>query len=76
MPSEFGFAPKQCLAFFSFGAAYVNSFALFWASRVYSELSQVRDNLTHPRFQLTEEEEEADIIWAYNHIKDYRSATK
>uniref|UniRef100_A0A3Q1JTD7 Tubulin--tyrosine ligase-like protein 12 SET-like domain-containing protein n=1 Tax=Anabas testudineus TaxID=64144 RepID=A0A3Q1JTD7_ANATE len=44
--------------------------------KVYSELSQVRDNLTHPRFQLTEEEEEADIIWAYNHIKDYRKLSE
>uniref|UniRef100_A0A8C5H6E1 Tubulin--tyrosine ligase-like protein 12 SET-like domain-containing protein n=1 Tax=Gouania willdenowi TaxID=441366 RepID=A0A8C5H6E1_GOUWI len=40
--------------------------------KVYSEMSQVRKNLSHPRFQLTEDEQDADIIWAYNHIKDYR----
>lgn len=37
---------------------------------------QVTNNLTHPTFQMTEEEEEADILWKYNHIKDYRSVTK
>lgn len=40
--------------------------------RVFTEMSQVRNNLTHPRFLLTEEEEEADVIWSYDHIKDYR----
>ncbi|XP_057711578.1 tubulin--tyrosine ligase-like protein 12 [Corythoichthys intestinalis] len=40
--------------------------------KVYSEMSQVANNLTHKRFELTENEEEADIIWSYNHIKDYR----
>lgn len=37
-------------------------------------MSQVRNNLTHPRFILVEEEDEADIIWNYDHIKDYRLA--
>lgn len=46
-------------------------FMSFWL-RVYSQLSQVTNNLTHPRFQVTDEEEEADIIWNYNHIKDFR----
>ncbi|XP_054656155.1 tubulin--tyrosine ligase-like protein 12 isoform X2 [Dunckerocampus dactyliophorus] len=40
--------------------------------KVYSEMSQVTNNLTHTSFQLTDNEEEADIIWSYNHIKDYR----
>ncbi|XP_068616017.1 tubulin--tyrosine ligase-like protein 12, partial [Brachionichthys hirsutus] len=44
--------------------------------KVYSELSQVTNNLTHPRFQLTEEEEEADIMWRYAHIKDYRKLSE
>lgn len=44
--------------------------------KVYSEMSQVRNNLTHPRFQLTEEEDEADIIWGYNHIKGYRKLSE
>ncbi|XP_029018907.1 tubulin--tyrosine ligase-like protein 12 isoform X2 [Betta splendens] len=46
------------------------------ALKVYSNMSQVRSNLTHPRFQLTEEQEEADIIWVYDHIKDYRKLSK
>ncbi|CAB1445409.1 unnamed protein product [Pleuronectes platessa] len=44
--------------------------------KVYTEMSQVRNNLTQPQFQLTEEEEEADIIWAYDHIKDYRKLSE
>ncbi|XP_061124360.1 tubulin--tyrosine ligase-like protein 12 [Syngnathus typhle] len=40
--------------------------------KVYSEMSQVTNNLTHARFEVTENKEEADIIWSYNHIKDYR----
>ncbi|XP_047246073.1 tubulin--tyrosine ligase-like protein 12 isoform X2 [Girardinichthys multiradiatus] len=40
--------------------------------KVFTEMSQVRKNLTHPCFLLTEEEEEADIIWSYDHIKDFR----
>ncbi|KAK9525270.1 hypothetical protein VZT92_015997 [Zoarces viviparus] len=44
--------------------------------KVYSNMSQVTNNLTHPRFQLTEEEEEADVVWSYNHIKDYRKLSE
>ncbi|XP_032361195.1 tubulin--tyrosine ligase-like protein 12 isoform X3 [Etheostoma spectabile] len=44
--------------------------------KVYSEMSQVTNNLTHPRFQLTEDKEDADIIWSYNHIKDYRKLSE
>ncbi|XP_070709918.1 tubulin--tyrosine ligase-like protein 12 [Pempheris klunzingeri] len=44
--------------------------------KVYSQMSQVTNNLTHPRFQLTEEEEEADVIWSYSHIKDYRKLSE
>uniref|UniRef100_A0A665WYX6 Tubulin tyrosine ligase-like family, member 12 n=2 Tax=Echeneis naucrates TaxID=173247 RepID=A0A665WYX6_ECHNA len=44
--------------------------------KVYSQMSQVTNNLTHPQFQLTEVEEEADIIWAYDHIKDYRKLSE
>uniref|UniRef100_A0A8C3ADZ3 Tubulin tyrosine ligase-like family, member 12 n=1 Tax=Cyclopterus lumpus TaxID=8103 RepID=A0A8C3ADZ3_CYCLU len=44
--------------------------------KVYSDMSQVRNNLTHLRFQLTEEEEEADIVWIYTHIKDYRKLSE
>uniref|UniRef100_A0A674NQD6 Tubulin tyrosine ligase-like family, member 12 n=1 Tax=Takifugu rubripes TaxID=31033 RepID=A0A674NQD6_TAKRU len=44
--------------------------------KVYSEMLQVTNNLTHPGFQITEEEEEADILWKYNHIKDYRTLSE
>ncbi|XP_035003717.1 tubulin--tyrosine ligase-like protein 12 [Hippoglossus stenolepis] len=44
--------------------------------KVYTVMSQVRNNLTHPQFQLTEEEEEADIIWGYDHIKDFRKLSE
>lgn len=44
--------------------------------RVFTEMSQVRNNLTHPSFLLTKEEEEADIIWSYDHIKDYRKLSE
>uniref|UniRef100_A0A3Q3W5A8 Tubulin--tyrosine ligase-like protein 12 SET-like domain-containing protein n=1 Tax=Mola mola TaxID=94237 RepID=A0A3Q3W5A8_MOLML len=44
--------------------------------KVYSEMSQVINNLTHSQFQITEEEEEADILWNYNHIKDYRKLSE
>ncbi|XP_051912413.1 tubulin--tyrosine ligase-like protein 12 [Hippocampus zosterae] len=40
--------------------------------KVYSEMSQVINHLTHAGFELTENEEEADVIWSYNHIKEYR----
>lgn len=40
--------------------------------RVYAEMKQVLDHLKHPRFQFTENKEEADIIWAFSHIRDYR----
>ncbi|TNN25635.1 Tubulin--tyrosine ligase-like protein 12 [Liparis tanakae] len=39
-------------------------------------MSQVRSHLTHPRFQLTEDEEEADIMWLSRHIKDYRKLSE
>ncbi|XP_041636464.1 tubulin--tyrosine ligase-like protein 12 [Cheilinus undulatus] len=44
--------------------------------KVYSDMSQVTNNLTHACFQLTEEEDEADIIWSYKHIKDFRKLSE
>ncbi|XP_041833484.1 tubulin--tyrosine ligase-like protein 12 [Melanotaenia boesemani] len=44
--------------------------------KVFSEMSQVTDNLTHSRFQLTQDEQEADVAWSYNHIKDYRKLSE
>jgi len=37
-------------------------------------MKQVLDHLKHPRFQFTEIEEEADIIWTFSHIREYRWA--
>ncbi|KAM8884390.1 tubulin--tyrosine ligase-like protein 12 [Synchiropus picturatus] len=46
------------------------------ALKVYSVMSQVINNLNHPRFQITEEEDKADIIWSYDPIKDYRKLSE
>lgn len=45
---------------------------LYAQIRVYAEMKQVLDHLKHPRFKFTENKEEADIIWAFSHIRDYR----
>ncbi len=47
---------------------------LYTQIRVYTEMKQVLDHLKHPRFQFTENEEEADIIWTFSHVRDYRWA--
>ncbi|XP_051748307.1 tubulin--tyrosine ligase-like protein 12 isoform X3 [Ctenopharyngodon idella] len=44
--------------------------------KVYAEMKQVLDHLKHPRFQFTENKEEADIIWAFSHIRDYRKLSE
>lgn len=44
--------------------------------KVYTEMKQVCDHLKHPRFQFTENEEEADIIWAFSHIREYRKLSE
>lgn len=44
--------------------------------KVYTEMKQVFDHLKHPRFQFTENEEEADIIWAFSHIREYRKLSE
>lgn len=40
--------------------------------RVYTDLQQVRQNLSHPRFEFTDLEQEADILYIFSHFKDYR----
>jgi len=45
---------------------------LYAQIRVYTEMKQVLDHLKHPRFQFTENEEEADIIWTFSHIREYQ----
>uniref|UniRef100_A0A8C1M287 Tubulin tyrosine ligase-like family, member 12 n=1 Tax=Cyprinus carpio TaxID=7962 RepID=A0A8C1M287_CYPCA len=44
--------------------------------KVYTEMKQVLDHLKHPRFQFTENQEEADVIWAFSHIRDYRKLSE
>ncbi|KAE8893245.1 Tubulin--tyrosine ligase-like protein 12 [Phytophthora fragariae] len=39
--------------------------------RVCSDLRLVHDNLTHPRFALVDNEEEAQVVWSTRHLKDF-----
>jgi hypothetical protein len=32
---------------------------------------QLKQTLTHPRFELTEDEAEADVLWVTSHVKDF-----
>ncbi|XP_073172967.1 tubulin--tyrosine ligase-like protein 12 isoform X2 [Lepidochelys kempii] len=40
--------------------------------KVYTDLPQILNNLKHPRFEFTEDEGEADILYNFSHFKDYR----
>ncbi|KAH6924081.1 hypothetical protein HPB50_011184 [Hyalomma asiaticum] len=39
--------------------------------RVYSDYGQVRQCLTHPSFELVDEEKDADVLWLNYHFKQY-----
>lgn len=41
--------------------------------KVYSEYKIINENLTHPRFVVVNNEEEADILWYTHHFKDFKS---
>lgn len=41
--------------------------------KVYSEYKYVNENLTHPRFVIVDNEEEADILWYTHHFKDFKT---
>ncbi|TDH71126.1 uncharacterized protein CCR75_001925 [Bremia lactucae] len=43
--------------------------------RIYSELELLHQNLTHSRFKLVDNEEEAQVVWTTRHIKDYPKYT-
>ncbi|XP_062861455.1 tubulin--tyrosine ligase-like protein 12 [Trichomycterus rosablanca] len=43
--------------------------------KVYTEMKQVLEHLKHPRFQFTEQDD-ADILWMYSHIRDYRKLSE
>lgn len=40
--------------------------------KVYAEYRFVNDFLKHPRFEITYEEEDADILWYVHHFTDYK----
>uniref|UniRef100_A0A8C5T015 Tubulin tyrosine ligase like 12 n=1 Tax=Laticauda laticaudata TaxID=8630 RepID=A0A8C5T015_LATLA len=44
--------------------------------KVYTDLQQVRQNLSHPRFEFTDLEQEADILYIFSHFKDYRKLSE
>ncbi|KAI9979492.1 hypothetical protein PInf_029369 [Phytophthora infestans] len=44
--------------------------------RVCSDLQLVHDNLTHPRFTLVDNEDEAQVVWSTRHLKDFPSTRR
>lgn len=44
--------------------------------KVYTEMKQVSDHLKHPQFHFTELEDEADVLWMYSHIRDYKKLSE
>jgi len=40
--------------------------------RVFSQYGNVNDHLTDPAFEMTDDEEEADVLWLVSHYKAYR----
>ncbi|KAH7460844.1 Tubulin--tyrosine ligase-like protein 12 [Phytophthora ramorum] len=43
--------------------------------RVRSDLQLVHDNLTHPRFALVSNQDEAQVVWPTRHLKDFPKYT-
>ncbi|XP_018408938.1 PREDICTED: tubulin--tyrosine ligase-like protein 12 [Nanorana parkeri] len=41
--------------------------------KVYTDIQQVLNAVNHPRFVFTNEEKEADILFNFSHIKDYKT---
>ena len=40
--------------------------------KTYAEYGAIRRFLTHPRFQLVDNQDEADILWLFTHFKNYK----
>lgn len=40
--------------------------------RVYAEYKYIGQYLKHPRFEMVETKEEADILWITSHFKDFK----
>ena len=43
--------------------------------RVYSDVDQVLEHLTDPRFEIVSGVDEADIIWTKQYLKDFKLVT-
>ncbi|KAM4748472.1 tubulin--tyrosine ligase-like protein 12 [Rhinophrynus dorsalis] len=41
--------------------------------KIYTDMQQVLNGVDHPRFVFTSDEKEADILFIFSHIKDYRA---
>ncbi|XP_072929780.1 tubulin--tyrosine ligase-like protein 12 [Epargyreus clarus] len=44
--------------------------------KVYSEYEYVNQYLTHPEFEIVDNETDADILWYINHFKDYKELSE
>lgn len=44
--------------------------------KVYSEYKYIDEHLTHPRFQVVDNEEEADILWYTHHFKEFKTLSE
>lgn len=44
--------------------------------KVYSEYKYIDEHLTHPRFQVVDNKEEADILWYTHHFKDFKTLSE
>lgn len=44
--------------------------------RVHTDVQQVLDHLSHPRFTFVESETDADILYHFSHFKDYRKLSQ
>lgn len=40
--------------------------------KVYTDIEQVQSYLKHSSFQLVSSQEDADILWLYDHFEDFR----
>lgn len=43
---------------------------------VYSDVVFIRKTLTDPRYELTKNRDDADILWLFDHFKDYESLSR
>ncbi|XP_019861207.1 PREDICTED: tubulin--tyrosine ligase-like protein 12 [Amphimedon queenslandica] len=41
--------------------------------KVYTDMDMIKKNLSHPLFELVSDPEKADILWFFDHYKDFKS---